>query len=96
MEKGHRIKIVLEVIKESKQQIQDIRSSAGPATSESLRKAEKFLVDLEKEDALDVPRENWSRTLQFAAALGSLLAFGWLLQELKPEAVAVIGQILRK
>lgn len=96
MKKEQRIKIVFEVIKESRQQISDIGNSVGPSASESLKKAERFLTVLEKENVSDVPRENWTRTFILAVTLSMLLAFGKLLQELGPEAVAVIGQILRK
>lgn len=91
-----RIKVVVEIITDSKKQISDIRGSVGPATSESLKKAENFLADLEKEIASDVPNESWAKTFRLAITLGMLLAFGRLLQELAPGAVTVIGQILGK
>ncbi len=95
--KERRLKIVFELIQESKQHLSDVRSSVGPATSESLNKVDTFLTDLEKEIASDVPKESWIRSvIRLAVTLGLLLAFGRLLQELQPEAVAVIGQILRK
>lgn len=92
-----RLKVVFELIHESKQHLSDVRSSVGPATSESLNKVDTFITDLEKEIASDVPKESRIRNMIYLAViLGLLLAFGRLLQELQPEVVAVIGQILRK
>jgi hypothetical protein len=92
-----RFKIAIELIHETKNLLSDVRDSAGPATSESLKKVETFLTDLEKEIAPDTPKESWlSRTAKLTVALGLLVALDKLLLELGPEAIKVIGQFLKK
>lgn len=93
--KERRLKVVFELIQESKQHLSDVRSSAGPATSESLDKVQTFLADLEKEVASDLPKENWiRRSARLTVTLGLLMALDKLLNELVPEAIKVVAQFL--
>lgn len=92
-----RIEVAVKLIKDSKKQLSDLRSSVDPVTSESLDKAEVFLRDLEKEVASALPtRESLIRKRDLVIAFGLLMALDRLLRELMPEAIKVMQHLLPK
>jgi hypothetical protein len=91
-----RFKIVLRLLNDSKKKLSDVRSSAGPVTSESLDKLQSFLKDYENEIASASPQKSVIKRFKIFIALGLLMAFDRLLQELVPEAIKVINHFLMK
>ena len=89
-----KIRVVFSLIQESRKHLSDLRSSAGPVTSESLDKVQAFLLDLEREVAPVVPKKRTVRLQGLIVTLGFLLVLDRLLPELVPEAIKAIMQLI--
>ena len=93
--KEQRIKVVVKLLVESKKNLSELRSSAGPVTSESLEKLQHFLKDFEKE-VVHVSQDKSLMGKVILISLGLLMAIDRLLAELVPQAINVINQLFLK
>lgn len=93
--KEQKIKVVVKLLFESKKNLSELRSSAGPVASESLEKLQHFLKDFEKE-VVHVSQDKSLMKKVILISLGLLMAIDRLLTELVPQAINVINQLFLK